>query len=130
MKRSEAYAFRRKIERAAESQTDEQALESIDLFPLWDADMDAEKDMRYQYSGKLYRCVQSHHTQADWTPDITPALWTEVSVEEWPEWKQPTGAQDAYNAGDKVTYKGDHYISLIDGNIWSPEAYPAGWKKC
>lgn len=130
MKKNEALAYRRKIELAAESQGDEQALESIELFPAWQVGMQVVAKKRYRYNAKLYRCNQAHTTQPDWTPDITPALWTEVSVEEWPEWKQPTGAQDAYNAGDKVTYKGEHYISLIDNNTWSPEAYPAGWKKC
>lgn len=48
--------------------------------------------------------------------------------EEWPAWVQPTGAHDAYNTGDKVTYNGQHYVSKIDGNVWSPEAYPAGWE--
>lgn len=48
--------------------------------------------------------------------------------EEWPEWVQPTGAHDAYNTGDKVTYNGKHYTSLLDGNVWSPDAYPAGWQ--
>ena len=48
--------------------------------------------------------------------------------EEWPEWVQPTGAHDAYNTGDKVTFNGKHYISKIDGNTWSPEAYPDGWE--
>lgn len=129
MKRSEAYAFRRKIETAAETQTDEQALESIDLYPKWNDDMDVEKDKRYQYNRVLYRCIQSHHTQAGWTPDITPALWKEVSLEEWPEWVQPTGATDAYRLGDKVTFEGEHYICLIDGNTWSPAEYPAGWAK-
>ena len=70
MKRSEAFAFRHKIESAAEMQTDEQALESIDLYAHWQPDMDAEKDKRYQYNGVLYRCIQAHHTQDDWTPPI------------------------------------------------------------
>ena len=48
--------------------------------------------------------------------------------EEWPEWVQPTGAHDAYGVGDKVTYNGKHYISTMDGNVWSPDAYPAGWQ--
>lgn len=48
--------------------------------------------------------------------------------EEWPEWVQPTGAHDAYNTGDKVTYNGKHYTSLLDGNVWSPDAYPDGWE--
>ena len=48
--------------------------------------------------------------------------------EEWPEWVQPTGAHNAYSNGDKVTYNGKHYISTMDGNVWSPDAYPAGWQ--
>ena len=44
-----------------------------------------------------------------------------------PEWVQPTGAHDAYNIGDKVTYGGQVWTSLIDSNVWSPTSYPAGW---
>ena len=47
---------------------------------------------------------------------------------EYPEWKRPTGAHDAYHKGDKVTYNGKKYISLIDSNTYSPADYPAGWK--
>ena len=128
MKRKEAIAYRRKIEAAAETQSDEAALESIDLFPKWKPDIDVAVDQRLQYDGKLYRVVQAHHTQADWTPDIVPALFVVVSVEAWPEWVQPTGSHDAYNKGDKVTFEGQHYISLIDANVWSPAAYPQGWE--
>ena len=129
MTREEALAYRRKIEKAAALQSDEDALESIELFPKWEAGIAVATGERYQYNGKLYKVIQAHTAQADWTPDTTPALYTEVSVVEWPEWVQPTGAQDAYNTGDKVTFEGAHYVSLIDGNIWSPTAYPAGWER-
>lgn len=129
MTREEARAYRRKIESAAAAQTDEAALESIDLFPAWAPGIAVAVGERYRYAGRLYRVVQAHTTQADWTPDIVPALFTEVSIAEWPEWVQPTGAQDAYNTGDRVTYNGERYISTIDGNVYSPEAYPAGWEK-
>ena len=129
MTREEAQAYRHKIELAAESQDDAQALESIELFPKWEPGISVAVGERYQHLGKLYRVVQAHTTQADWEPQDTPALWTEVSLDEWPEWKQPTGAHDAYNTGDKVTFEGAHYVSLIDGNIWSPTAYPAGWER-
>ena len=49
-----------------------------------------------------------------------------------PVWVQPTGAHDAYQMGDKVHYPGASdpvYESLINGNVWSPDAYPAGWKQ-
>jgi hypothetical protein len=44
-------------------------------------------------------------------------------------WVQPTGAHDAYNIGDQVTFEGNTYESLIDGNTWSPTSYPAGWNQ-
>ncbi len=49
-------------------------------------------------------------------------------VEEYPQFVQPTGAHDAYNTGDKVTYNGKKYICQMDNCVWTPDAYPAGWK--
>ena len=108
---------------------DEEAETVTELFLNWGTGKAYAVGDRAKYDELLYRCVQAHTSQADWTPDVTKALWTRTSTDEWPEWVQPTGAQDAYNKGDKVTYKGDHYISLIDANVYSPEAYPAGWEK-
>lgn len=131
MNYSEAIALRHKIEHAAAQQTDADALQSIELFPKWMTDIDVAAGERRQFKAegwdkaKLYKCVQPHHTSAEWTPDITPALWVEVSVEEWPEWRQPTGAQDAYNTGDKVSHNDKHWISDVDGNVWEPSIY--GW---
>ena len=107
--------------------TDEQGLELIALFEPWVLKAYAVGD-RVRHGDKLYKCVQAHTAQADWTPDVTPALWTRISVEEYPEWVQPTGAQDAYQTGDKVTFGGNRYVSLINANTWSPSAYPAGWQ--
>lgn len=84
------------------------------------------------HKGVRYTVLQGHVLQADWEPDKVPALYRKEGGEpgeEWPEWVQPTGAHDAYAKGAKVTYKGEHYISLIDANVYSPEAYPAGWEK-
>lgn len=118
------------IEKAAESLPDEDALEAVELFPSWEADTEYTTDERVSYADKLYRCVQSHTSQADWTPDVTPALWTEVAKPgEIPVWKQPTGAQDAYMKGDKVHYPTADdpvYISTVDNNVWSPDTY--GWE--
>lgn len=124
-----ARALRPYIEKASISLTDEDALQAVELFPQWVVDHAYAVDERLQYNGVLYRVVQAHTSQADWTPDITPALFVVVSLDEWPEFIQPTGAHDAYNKGDKVTFEGKHYISLIDGNVYSPAAYPAGWQE-
>lgn len=107
---------------------DEEAMNVPSLFEEWKPDITVVAGERRYFAKALYKCVQGHKTQSDWTPDITPALWTKVSLDEWPQWVQPTGAHDAYNIGDKVTFEGHHYVSLINGNVWSPSAYPAGWK--
>ena len=124
-----ARALRPYIEKAAVSLTDADALESVELFPAWASGVAYTVDERIQYGGTLYRVAQAHTSQADWTPDKTPALFVVVSLDEWPEFVQPTGAHDAYKKGDKVTFEGKHYISLIDANVYSPAAYPAGWQE-
>lgn len=79
---------------------------------------------------QLYQVLQDHTSAAEWTPDATPSLYKPIGVTEegYPEWVQPLGASDAYNTGDIVSYNGTLYESTIDGNVWSPEAYPQGWK--
>ena len=124
-----ARALRSYIEKAAISLTDEDALQAVELFPQWVVEHAYVVGERLQYNGVLYRVVQAHTSQADWTPDITPALFVVVSLDEWPEFVQPTGVHDAYNKGDKVTFNGKHYISLIDANVYSPAVYPAGWQE-
>ena len=111
------------IERAAASLSDADALEVPRLFPAWAAGKAYTADERIEYGGRLYRCVQGHPSQAGWEPDAAPALWTAVSLEEWPAWVQPTGAHDAYNAGDRVSHKERRWVSDMDGNTWEPGVY-------
>lgn len=123
--------LREMMRKAAASLADEDALTAIELFAPWQPDTAYTVDERIRYSGKLYRVVQAHTSQADWTPDITPALYTEVAEPGTiPVWKQPTGAQDAYMKGDKVRYpdeQGDVYVSTVDNNVWEPGVY--GWER-
>lgn len=85
----------------------------------------------FTYADKLWKVIQDHTTQADWLPDKTPALYKEIAPPGViPVWKQPTGAHDAYQKGDKVyfpTINDQVYESLIDANVWSPTVY--GWVK-
>ena len=129
MTREHAIKLRRMIETASTFLTDTEALEAVELFPAWKVDTAYAQGIRVRYEGQLYRCEQAHTSQADWTPDATPALWTAVAEPgEIPVWVQPTGAQDAYRLGDKVHYptKDDPvYVSTIDYNVYSPDV--AGW---
>ena len=126
MTRAEATAYRRKIETAAGTMSDSAALSAVELFPEWEQNKAYAVSERVRHGGTLYRCVQAHTSQADWTPDAAPALWVRVSVDEYPDWVQPTGPHDAYNTGDKVTYNGGRYISAVDGNTYAPDVY--GWE--
>ena len=201
-----AYAMRAVIEESVTTLDDETAATVPSLFTPWKPGEAVNVGDRRYYAPRLYKAVQAHTTQADWTPDITPALWavlgdpgeagtiddpitaargmeyeyglyyfdpedgktylcerigeaeggkiilqylpheligqyfsaaesgeTEEPAEPdtgdtYPEWVQPTGAHDAYNTGDRVTYNGRVYESTMDGNTWSPDAYPQGWE--
>ena len=201
-----AYAMRAVIEDSVAALDDETAVTVPSLFTPWKPGEAVEVGDRRYYAPRLYKAVQAHTTQADWTPDVTPALWavlgdpgeagtiddpitaargmeyeyglyyldtedgktylcerigeaeggkiilqylpheligqyfsaaesgeTEEPAEPdtgdtYPAWVQPTGAHDAYNTGDRVTYNGRVYESTMDGNVWSPDAYPQGWE--
>lgn len=131
MKLEKLLRLRDLIRQAAESLPDDDALDGVELFPAWTMDRAYDAGQRVRYGNKLYRCEQAHTSQSDWTPPKTPALWTEVSKPgEIPVWRQPTGAQDAYNLGDRVRYPdagGDVWVSTVDNNVWEPGVY--GWEK-
>ena len=123
--REQAYKLRALIEKASASLTDTDAITAPELFPRFDgnAHLYAVGD-RVRYEDVLYKCLQAHTAQSDWTPDVAVSLWVRVDDPsiEFPEWKQPTGAQDAYHKGDKVSHKDKHWVSDIDGNVWEPGA--------
>ena len=101
--------------------TDEQAELIPQVFPEWATDKSYAVGDRVRDDGKLYRCVQAHTSQEGWEPHATPALWVRTAPEgEIPDWIQPTGAQDAYNTGDKVKHASKVWVSLVDANVWEP----------
>ena len=126
-----AWDLRAMIEKAAASLSDEDALEAVELFRPWEPDRDYVKEDRVRHQGLLYRLIpDTHHSQADWPPELTPAIWARVDdpAEEWPEWRQPQGSHDAYPAGAKVSHNGKHWVNTYgDGNVWEPGVF--GWEE-
>ena len=127
MTRAKAKQLRQLIEQLAVTLDDETALTGVELFPMWAIGKAYAVNDRAQYNGTLYKCIQAHTSQTDWMPSATPALWKTVSLDEYPEWVQPTGAHDAYSIGDKVTYNGQHYVCTSNANVYAPDVY--GWEE-
>lgn len=131
-----AEQFRKAMQFFTQTLGDEEAMEVATVYPAYEVGKAyKEKEMfTYGVNGvgdpQLYRVVQAHTSQEDWKPDTTPALYTAIGLDDdgYPIWAQPTGAHDAYNKGDIVDYNGTLYISAIDGNVYAPDAYPAGWE--
>lgn len=125
--------------------TEEQKAIILEQFPEYQVGMIYNTNDVVDYQGKLYKVLQDHVSQGDWIPDSTPSLYTEflnfkttvtdpetgeeTTVEVISDFKQPTGAHDAYKLGDKVLFDGKIYESIIDNNAYSPTDYPQGWKE-
>lgn len=105
------------------------ATEHTDCFAAWVAGVAYAVGNIRQYDGQLYKCVQAHTSQEDWTPDSSASLWTKTGdpAEEYPAWSQPIGAHDAYAMGDKVSYDNKKWVSTVDANVWQPGVY--GWNE-
>lgn len=106
--------------------SDEQALTVKDLHADWDENgIGYITGNRVQYNGKLYKCLQGHTSQADWSPEAAPSLWAEILAGQEGtaigEWVQPEST-NPYNKGDRVTHNGKTWESLVDGNVWEPGA--------
>ena len=117
------------IEKAAKSLSDEDALEAVDLFPKWEANVAYAVDDKVRYEEILYKCLQAHTSQPSWNPLAAASLWAKVLIPDAnvvPDWEQP-GSTNAYQIGDRVRFEGHIYESAINNNVWSPAAYPAGW---
>ena len=131
-----AEQLRKALQMFAMSLSDEKAMEVVAVFDTWVVGKSyAVGDfVTYGVNGvgdpQLYKVVKVHISQADWTPDVAASLYDAIGLDDsgYPVWAQPTGAHDAYNAGDIVNYNGTLYKSLIDGNVYSPDAYPSGWE--
>ena len=133
-----AEQLRKALQMFAATLDEEKALEIATVYDSWKVGKAYAVGEYFTYGEnsvgdpQLYKVVQAHTSQADWLPDTTASLYTAIGLDEegYTVWSQPTGAHDAYNTGDMVNYNGIIYRSLIDGNVYSPAAYPAGWEAC
>jgi len=135
MTRAQALRFRAHLDSIIDSLKDEDALNVSDLFPAWGLDREYygpsdpnHPQSRVQFLNLLYKCLQSHTSQEGWEPNIAVSLWSQVDdpSQEWPEWRQPTGAGTGYPLGAKVSHNNKHWINVgKDDNEYEPGVW--GW---
>ena len=123
----QAKAIRAATQEMGRTATDEAALSYPALFDEWKSGAAYETGDIRKRNGNLYRCLQNHTSQDDWTPEAAVSLWVQIAdpAIEWPDWVQPTGSTDAYAQGAKVTHNEKHWTSDVDNNVWEPGVY--GW---
>ena len=103
--------------------SDQLALKYSTMYPAWETGIAVEVGQRYQYGDRLYKVGQAHTTQADWTPDATPALWTVIDVVHAGTIDDPIPAV----AGMEYEY-GKYYIEGETVYICQRTGEPAGGK--
>lgn len=131
-----AEQLRRALQLFVRTLSDEEAMEVATVYPKYEVGKAYKVDDIFTYGEnavgdpQLYRVVQEHTSAEEWKPDIAYSLYSPIGLtkEGYPVWSRPTGSHDAYNIGDIVDYNGVLYVSLIDGNTFSPDEYPQGWE--
>ena len=124
----EARILREAMDVAMKILTDEQAVNTVAIYPQWKADGSYKKDDRVRYNNVLYKCLTAHTAQPSWTPTDAPSLWAKVLTSDTGAplpWEQPEST-NPYMKGDKVTHNGQTWVSTIDNNVWEPGVY--GWE--
>lgn len=132
-----AEQLRRVLQLFAQSLEKEKAVEVATVFDTWKVGKAYNIGEYFSYGENLvgdpqiYKVIQAHKSQADWMPQSAVSLYSPIGLGEsgYPLWSEPTGAHDAYTVGDVIEFNGILYESLINGNVYSPEAYPDGWNK-
>ena len=130
-----AEQFRKALQMFAASLSDEQAMEVATIYDGWKVPHAYAVGDFLTYGTnsvgdpQLYKVVQAHTSQADWTPDTAVSLYVAIGLDAdgYPVWSQPTGAHDAYDEGDKVSHKDKYWVSDINANTYEPGVY--GWSE-
>ena len=129
MTREEAQKIIEALVALRESASDADALNAVAIYPEWREGVSYTTGQRVRFNGTLYKVLQGHTSQSDWTPDAAPSLFAKVLIpdqETIPGWEQPDST-NPYAKGDKVTHNGKTWVSDIDGNVWEPGVY--GWSE-
>lgn len=125
-----AREIRAQLDSITDSMTDKQALDSAVLFREWSGEnIGYETGQKVSYKDTLYRVLQSHKSQPEWTPENAVSLFAKVLIPDEKvieKWTQPDST-NGYETGDKVNHNNRIWISTVDNNVWEPGVY--GWQE-
>lgn len=127
--RGQAKQLRKLLIKQADNLPDEEILNVPCFVEKWKAGISYVTGKRLKYNDVIYRVLQDHTSQDDWTPDVAPSLFSKILIPDEtvvPEWEQPDST-NPYMTGDKVTHNGSTWASTCDNNVWEPGVY--GWNK-
>lgn len=125
-----AKTFRRLIEQSSASLSDKEASEGVELFPKLKEDGTLVKaGTRINWNGTLKRAAVDLWDRSENNPDNAPSLWEDLEYREGIRIIPEVITVGLAFAKDELGWWGDVlYKSLIDANVWTPEAYPSGWE--
>lgn len=129
MTREEAQKIIEALVTLRESASDADALNAIAIYPAWREEVTYTTGQRVRHDVTLYKVLQDHTSQADWTPDVAPSLFAKVLISDDGTvlpWEQPDST-NPYMIGDKVSHNGSTWVSIVDNNVWEPGIY--GWEE-
>ena len=124
MTKEQARQMRKLLEGQTDAMTDEEILNYPDFVEKWNSGKSYSVGKRLEHNGVIYKVLQDHTSQDDWTPDVSHSLFAKVLIPDAnviPDWEQPDST-NPYMAGDKVTHNGKTWESLVDNNVWEPGA--------
>ena len=128
MTREEAKKFIESFITLRDLASDEVSIQVPNLYPAWRPEVEYKVGNRVLYNDVLYKVLQDHTSQEEWTPEAAPSVFAKVLIPDEniiPEWEQPDST-NPYMTGDKVMYEGQTWVSIADNNVWVPGAY--GWE--
>lgn len=131
MTEKEARAFRKLVEQGSVSLTDAQVSTAPDVLPQMQYDGSLiTNGTRINWHGTIKRAAVDLWATEENDPDHAPTLWEDILYKDGvriiPE-VFTVGL--AFAIGELGYWDGAIYKSLINANVWTPEAYPAGWER-
>lgn len=130
MTRKEALYLRTVVEQAATSLTDKVASTAATLFPRLKEDGTlVTAGTRINWGGVIKKAAADLWDTAENNPDNAPALWENIEYKDGHRFiPEIITVTTAFAKDECGWWEENLYKSLLDGNVYNPDEYPAGWE--